>query len=256
MERLFKTHQIRRQDCLDGVWDFTTLSGNKSPAGRLPDAYEYRMAVPACWEMSLPYAAYRGLAAYRKTFQTKQEENLRFLFKGVSHTAEVFLDGEKLGRHYNAYTGFDFIKPKVPAGEHVLEVLVDNRFSGASKLHVPNDYYSYGGITRSVFLENVPDVFIRRAELEPFFENNVPKARIRLFLQNLSDAAKSVRLRIKGAGREETLEGEAAAGGESVLRTTLDFGARKRRIFTFSPSSWPMMAPSGMTGSNASAFGK
>ena len=50
MERLFRTHYIRKQECLDGTWEFQTVEEYE-----LPKEYTDRMAVPACWEMSMQY---------------------------------------------------------------------------------------------------------------------------------------------------------------------------------------------------------
>jgi len=93
---------------------------------------------------------------------------LRLVFKGVSHTAEVFWNGERVGRHYNAYTPFSVSIPDVPAGEHELYVRADNRFTADSALHFPNDYYSYGGLIRPVVLEKVAEVFLEHLHVVPF----------------------------------------------------------------------------------------
>ena len=41
----------------------------------------------------------------------------------------------------------------VPRGEHTLRIEADNRFGEDSALHIPNDYYAYGGINRPVAAE-------------------------------------------------------------------------------------------------------
>jgi len=70
-------------------------------------------------------------------------------------------------RHYNAYTPFDVIIKNVEKGKHELLVMVDNSFSSDSALHIPNDYFTYGGIIRPVVMEEVNDVFIERLEFSP-----------------------------------------------------------------------------------------
>ena len=129
MIRTFKTHVIRPQQELSGLWQFA--AGEAAP---------FPVAVPSCWETYPGYASYRGKAVYSR--EISAEGNIRLIFEGVSHTADVYLDGEKIAHHYNAFTSFDAIYPSAAAGDHLLEVHVSNEFSEASSLHVPNDYYS------------------------------------------------------------------------------------------------------------------
>ena len=57
-----------------------------------------------------------------RKIEVAQDGNLRFEFKGVSHTADVYLDNEKLVHHYNAFTPFSAIAKNVQAGVHELKV--------------------------------------------------------------------------------------------------------------------------------------
>ena len=110
-----------------------------------------KTAVPGCWENCPDTLTYRGKAVYERRFAC--EGNIRLEFKGVSHTAQVYLDDMRIAEHYNAYTPFSAVVKELPAGEHTLRVYVDNSFGPDSALHVPNDYQTYGGITRPVVLE-------------------------------------------------------------------------------------------------------
>lgn len=49
----------------------------------------------------------------------------------------------------------------VEKGEHELRIAVDNTFGEHSALHIPNDYYTYGGITRPAAVEYIPDTYIK-----------------------------------------------------------------------------------------------
>ncbi len=179
MIRTFDTHKIRFQKELTGkLWQFTPCQGEF--AGRT-----YTVATPGCWENYPDFGNYRGEGIYRTTFCGGG--NLRLEFKGVSHTAAVFLDGREIARHYNAYTIFDAVVRNLPQGEHTLEIRADNRFSGESALHIPNDYMSYGGISRPVVLEQIGDVYIRQAHVTPFWENGVWNAEVSLTVKNTAD---------------------------------------------------------------------
>ena len=135
MLRLFDEHQVRPVHSLDGLWTLTVEDGS----GRA-----FPAMVPGIWQSIPQLTLYRGKARYDRTFVTDKEANLLLRFSGVSHTADVFLDGEKLGHHYDAFTGFRCAAHGVKAGTHTLTVYVDDSFSEASTLHLPNDYYTYG----------------------------------------------------------------------------------------------------------------
>ena len=152
MIRAFDTHKIRRTRELSGsLWEFSTLPQEGEPV-------RLKMPVPGCWQNEPETLTYRGRARYEKKFAAAG--NVRLEFKGVSHTAQIRVDGETVKEHYNAYTPFSAVLKKLPAGEHTLEVLVDNSFGPDSALHVPNDYQTYGGITRPVALEELAGQYV------------------------------------------------------------------------------------------------
>lgn len=216
MIRTFATHRIRPQQELTGtLWDFIPCQGEQ--AGQT-----YQMATPCCWESHPDFINYRGEGIYRTHFFAGG--NLRLEFKGVSHTAAVFLDGKQIASHYNAYTMFDAVVKDLPEGEHLLEVRADNRFSQDSALHIPNDYMSYGGISRPVVLEQIGEVYIKWIHITPRMEADGWRARIELALVNLSQETQRVVPAATAAGQtvcwEETaLEPES----ETVLQTTALF---------------------------------
>ncbi|PQP88704.1 hypothetical protein [Paenibacillus sp. AR247] len=79
----------------------------------------------------------------------------------------------KVAQHYNAYTAFDVVISDVRPGEHTLIVAADNRFSEASALHIPNDYYTYGGIIRPVILEELYSPYVRQLYFTPEHKSGV-----------------------------------------------------------------------------------
>ncbi|MGM9937917.1 MAG: sugar-binding domain-containing protein, partial [Candidatus Ornithomonoglobus sp.] len=161
MIRLFETHRIREARELDGMWDFKMDGFDK----------KYQLPVPGCWEQHPDFLQHRGKGTYTRKVYIKQGGNIRLEFKGVSHTADVYFDGEKIAHHYNAFTPFSAVVKNVSAGEHEIKVEVDNTFGEHSALHIPNDYYTYGGITRPVALESVSDVYIKNVRFTPYLKN-------------------------------------------------------------------------------------
>lgn len=163
MIRTFKTHYVRKQmELTESLWEFEPCAGNY--AGQ-----KFPVAVPGCWENHPLFADYRGEGIYRKTFQA--QGNVRIECKGVSHTATVYLDGHEIGHHYNAYTPFSVVVSDLEPGRHMLEIKADNRFHKDSALHVPNDYMSYGGISRGVVVEELSDLYLEYVHVKAYREN-------------------------------------------------------------------------------------
>ena len=176
MIRLFENHKIRNVSELDGLWDFTREDGSK-----------YKLPVPGCWEQHPDMLAFRGKGEYSRTVYIKRSGNIRLEFKGVSHTADVYFDGVKIAHHYNAFTPFSAIVKNVKKGNHEIKVCVDNSFTEDSALHIYNDYYTYGGITRPVALENIADVYVKCIHFTPYKRENKWFATIEAVICNVSE---------------------------------------------------------------------
>jgi beta-galactosidase/beta-glucuronidase len=189
MERLFRTHYTRKKIEINPIWDFCTVDNNGNKGETI------KMVVPSCWESHPNLASYRGKALYSQKFSFGG--NIRLVFKGVSHTANIYLDGKFIKYHYNAYTEFDVILKNIDYSEHLLEVQVDNSFHKESSLHVPNDYYSYGGITRPVVVEQLGDTYIKQLHFTPSKTDNVWNAHIKTTIVNLSEKAKTLKVDIQ-----------------------------------------------------------
>lgn len=186
MIRLFDTHYIREIRELDGMWDFYMEGFEK----------RYRLPVPGCWEQHPDFMQYRGKGTYIKKVYIKNGGNVRLEFKGVSHSADVYFDGEKIVHHYNAFTPFSALVKNVAAGEHEIKVEVDNTFGEHSALHIPNDYYTYGGITRPVSLEIVPDVYIKNIRFTPYISDGKWNAKTEVRLHNLSSESLDAEIKV------------------------------------------------------------
>lgn len=218
MIRTFDTHKIRAQKELTGcLWEFTPCQGEH--AGK-----HYQVATPCCWESHPEFMNYRGEGIYKTIFAA--EGTIRLEFKGVSHTATVYLDGTEIVHHYNAYTAFEAIVKNLPAGEHTLEIKADNRFSEASALHVPNDYMSYGGVSRPVVLEQLPAVFVRLVKVTPYTGADRWKAKVEVVLQNVDEKEHTVEVTsVIGENKATLTWGSVtlAAGEEKILEAEAAF---------------------------------
>lgn len=159
MIRTFKTHNIRCSEELSGkFWNVKLLDKHEG-------ADCFKAFVPGCIENIPGLANYRGKIEYTTDFTTCG--NTRIEFKGVSHFAEVYIDDEFIGNHYGSYTSFSVVKSALTAGNHKLKVVADNSFGQQYALDVPNDYMSYGGISRGVLVEDIPSVYIDYIHVTP-----------------------------------------------------------------------------------------
>jgi beta-glucuronidase len=217
---MFDTHHIRKTwELSDSLWDFRTLPEQGEGISR-------KAAVPGCWESDPDTISYRGRACYERTITCTG--NIRLVFKGVSHTAQVWLDDEEIANHYNAYTPFEAICRSITGGEHRLKVIADNSFGPQSALHIPNDYQSYGGITRPVVLEEIPDTFLTGLHFTPSFRDGQWFGKVGGTLRNLSETAFFGRVNLYLDGKE-VYGGAVSADPESAgsFEWELSFGQVK-----------------------------
>ena len=224
MIRTFQTHCIRKQEELtERLWTFTALSGDK--AGE-----SFPVHTPSAWETYPGFGLYRGEGRYETNFSAGG--NVRIECKGVSHTAKVYVDGKLIAEHYNAYTPFSAVVQGLSRGEHTLAIVADNRFSDISALHVPNDYMSYGGVTRPVAVEEVADVYLERVHVTPSFDGTHWHTSVDATVVNLAEE-RPVTLRISIAGKECVLSPQYLPKGENILRAEFTF----EDVQTWSPET-------------------
>ena len=183
MLRTFVEHEARIAEPLDGVWDFVTAS-ERTGRMKLPSKYTRSIYVPSAWEMLPGLENYRGKAWLRKSIFGHGDLAVRAVFGGVSHTAAVYVDGKRVGGHYDAFTPWDVVVGGLAEGEHELVVEVDNSFGPHSALHKENDYYTYGGITRPVEVQYVPDLHIDKVFATPVRKGGRWSLDVRVRLKN------------------------------------------------------------------------
>lgn len=213
MIRTFRQHTVRPQQELTGkLWHFTPLQGER--AGEA-----FPVPTPSCWETYPGFGLYRGEGRYETRFAGSG--NLRIECKGVSHTATVWLDGEQIAAHYNAYTAFHAVAKDVPAGGHTLAIVADNRFSEQSALHVPNDYMSYGGISRPVVLEQIGDAFIEYVHVTPAKIDGVWHVHVRICVHALKSVPALLRVRI--AEKKLVFDAQSLPEGERIFEGDMRF---------------------------------
>ena len=202
MLRLFEQHRIRPQKELEGIWKFVKEDGK-----------EYNLPVPGCWEQHPDLLTYRGKGTFYKKVYVHTQCNLQLEFKGVSHTADVFFDDAFVVHHYNAFTPFCGIVKDVTPGEHIIKVQVDNTFGEHSALHVPNDYYTYGGIIRPAAMEELGEVYVKNVHFLPYRNGDRWTAKMEIWVENLGTEKRQIEVtsQLTGIVTKKTIEVEGNA---------------------------------------------
>ena len=163
--------QMKRESYvnLNGLWDFA-VSGEK----RLPTAYEEQILVPFCPE-SLLSGLHRSIEPgswlwYRKHLTLPAGRWLLHI-GAADQTAYVYGNGALLGSHTGGYNAFTVELPGERALELVIGVFDDLRDNtlpyGKQSLHRGGMWYTpVSGIWQSVWLEQVPETYVEKLDIE------------------------------------------------------------------------------------------
>src|SRR6266478_741211 len=107
---------------------------------------------------------YEGTIWYKKSFDYQRKENTRLFvyFGAANYIADVYLNGEKVGRHEGGFTPFNFDVTKLVRDKsNALIVKVDNKRRRDAVPTLITDWWNYGGLTRQVKLIETPVTFVQ-----------------------------------------------------------------------------------------------
>ena len=107
---------------------------------------------------------YEGTIWYKKSFDYQRKENTRLFvyFGAVNYLADIYLNGEKIGRHEGGFTPFNFeVTNLVRDKSNSLIVKVDNKRRRDAVPTLSTDWWNYGGLTREVKLVETPATFVQ-----------------------------------------------------------------------------------------------
>lgn len=220
---------------LNGDWQFA-LAPNPAEAERMArfhepsfDASAFRpLPVPANWALhgfedplytqhwkvgdvdNLPIPS-EAEGFYLHRFQAPADfagKRVLLQFGGVWSSAEVWLNGQLLGRHDSGFTAFQFdVQERLrPGAENTLAVRVRQRTNNS--LLDTNDDWALGGIYREVRLEAMPsEGYIERIETQTKFDASYRDAtlNLRVFFGRLLHTPQPMDVRVTladGAGAE------------------------------------------------------
>lgn len=122
------------------------------------------LAVPGDWNTQDPrLLLYEGTLWYQRTFDARPAAGRRtFLhFGAANHEAEVWVNGEAVGRHVGGFTPFAVdVTASLRDGENAVVVAVDDTRRRDGVPALDTDWWNYGGLTRDVCLVEVPEHFL------------------------------------------------------------------------------------------------
>jgi beta-glucuronidase len=149
----------------EAYWN-TDVPENKTDRKEHGYTNKQTLRVPGDWNSQAEkFLYYEGTVWYKRTFNYKKQNpgNLLYLYFGAAnYKTDVYLNGRKLGSHKGGFTAFNFAIPDslLKATDNWLVVKVDNKRYKDEIPTLNTDWWNYGGITRDVFLAELPQRFI------------------------------------------------------------------------------------------------
>ena len=224
--------QFKRSEWLNlnGIWEFEI---DKSASGKAKRFFERAhlsgsITVPFCPESKLSGVGdtdFLNCVWYRRDIEIPTEwKSGRVLlhFGAVDHTATVYINGKEVCRHKGGYASFSVdITPHLNGERASLCVCAeDNTRDGryASGKQSP-EYASHGcfytrvtGIWQTVWLEHVPDAYIRSVRLTPDVDNSALSLEAEVVGKGELDAVALFEGKIVGSVRLQHTQGGRLRG--------------------------------------------
>ena len=126
--------------------------------------------VPGDWNsQGERFFFYEGTIWYKKSFDYQRRPNTRLFvyFGAANYLADVYLNGQKLGRHEGGFTPFNFeVTNVIRDTNNSLIVKVDNKRRRDAVPTLMTDWWNYGGLTREVKLIETPTTFVQNYSIQ------------------------------------------------------------------------------------------
>ena len=205
------------------MWEFSfPASGTVIDPGDFEEGCRRRLLVPSAWNSYHDLVNYQGEALARTFIEVSDARPTLLVFEAVSHTVRVFLDGIEMGSHYNGFTPFSVEIPELKAGRHELLLHINCAHHADSTLHVANDYYTYGGITRPCeFQELETPVYLKylHAATKSCGQGKW-EVEVTVTVRNMGLAFEG-ELYLSLAGQKVVIPALCSTKDEAIIRTTL-----------------------------------
>ena len=182
--------QMQRQSYynLDGDWQYKIQKGNLDAT--VEGDFDGVIRVPFSPESLLSgvnrFLAPDEVLIYRREFERLEQDKLAILhFGAVDYECNVFLNGNLVGYHIGGYTAFEIDISEYIKDNNILEVLVVDPSDtmpisrGKQKIKHGGIWYTpTSGIWQSVWIEYVPQIYIKSLKITPDFDNSLVNIKV------------------------------------------------------------------------------
>ncbi len=164
---------------LNGLWDYAITARDAGP----PETWDGRILVPYPVESRLSgvkkQISEHQLLWYRRTFTVDKKAGRRYLlhFEAVDYDARVTVNGTEAGRHVGGNAPFSFdVTALLQSGQNEITVRVfdatgDFQLRGKQTRNPGGIWYTpVTGIWQTAWLEEVPETYISRLEIDTTLE--------------------------------------------------------------------------------------
>lgn len=221
---------------LNGLWNYAIR-----PLGEAPEKFDGEILVPFAVESSLSGVGKRlgeqNELWYERTFSVPAKWNgqrVLLHFGAVDWKADVWVNGVAVGGHSGGYTPFEFdITNALKKGENTLRVRVwDPSDSGyqprGKQVNNPEGiwYTPVSGIWQTVWLEAVPQCYIRNVKITPDLDRNTFRTEVE----------------VCGAAGDELVE-VALYDGTQLVATGRALAGAPVEIMVENPKLWSPASP-------------
>ncbi len=157
-------NQVRFRTSLNQGWQFTSQDANGAERLGFDDKLWSKITLPHTWNAEDAFddtPGYRqGASWYRKTIDPDDRwrgKRLFLHFEGVMNTADVFVNGNYVGKHAGGYSAFtfdvtDYLAFNAAKVKNTIAVRVDNTSNPDVPPSPTADFNFYGGIYRDAWL--------------------------------------------------------------------------------------------------------
>jgi beta-galactosidase/beta-glucuronidase len=209
---------------LNGLWDYSITTSTEP----MPESFQGKILVPFAVESALSGVGKKvgpdNILWYRTKFTIPsifRKKSILLHFEAVDWSAEVYLNGVKIGTHQGGYDPFTFdITTFIKSTDQILELKVTDPVDkgpqprGKQVLQPESIWYtSVTGIWRSVWIEAVPKTYISSTKQVPDIDKKVLSLEVKVENPVKGDIVHVT----ASAGGKVISEKEAAAGEGIVL---------------------------------------
>lgn len=159
---------------------------------------------------------YEGPAYFQRDLEGPAPDGRRrfLVFEAVNYASRVWLNGQRLAEHEGGFTPFEVeVTEALRPGRNSLVVRADNRHGPETLPAEDFDWKNHGGITRPVWLVDLPSTFIR----DVFARLEGDEIVVDIVLDGPQAAGSAVSLDLPGLALR--LEGQTDSSGVARIRT-------------------------------------